>query len=85
MAPFPVYDTDDVKYLENKINLMSMDGKTNYDALPVAACKYCKSLHIRTDDLGNEVCCKCGAENEVVVYKNIDEYLNEINKLEEDI
>jgi hypothetical protein len=51
-----------------------MDRK-EYDALAVTACKYCNSLHIITDELGNEHCMSCNATNEVVVYKNIHEYL----------
>lgn len=47
----------------------------NYDALPVAACKYCKSLNIVIDNLENDNCGRCGSVNEVLVFANIQEYL----------
>jgi DNA-directed RNA polymerase subunit RPC12/RpoP len=54
--------------------------KTNYDDLPVAACKYCNSLHIQIDDVENDVCMRCGSVNEIVLYKDIDDYLEKTKK-----
>ena len=50
MAPFPVYCTDWVKDIKNEITKMEKEDKIDYDSEPVVACKYCKSLHIRTDE-----------------------------------
>ena len=75
MAPFPCFDTEYVELVRNKIKDME-HSKIEYDNLPVAACKYCKSLHIVADEVENEVCMRCGAVNEIVVYKDIDEYLD---------
>lgn len=51
-------------------------NKEEYDKLPVAACKHCKSLHIVTDAEENEHCMRCGAKNEIEVYKDIQEYFD---------
>ncbi len=75
MAPFPPYDTEYVEELKSKILDMQEDEKTNYDELPVAACKYCNSLHIEVDDLNNDICMRCGSINEVEIHNNIEEYL----------
>ena len=74
MSPFPLYDTEYVGLVKDKIKEME-HSKKEYDDLPVAACKYCKSLHIVADDVENEVCMRCGAVNEVIVFKDIDDYL----------
>lgn len=75
-APFPPFDTDYVKDVENKIKEIMSDKTKEYDDEPVVACKYCKSLHIESaDDLDNVVCMKCGAVNELIEFSNIDEYL----------
>jgi len=79
MAPFPVYDTDWVKDIEKKIKEMENEDKINYDDEPVVACKYCKSLHIRTDDDMNDICFRCGSTNELIEFKNINEYNKFIN------
>ncbi len=73
MSPFPVYDTDYVKDVKNKINEI-MESKDNYDELPVVACKYCKSLHIVTDEDVNDICFRCGSVNELEEFKDIYEY-----------
>jgi Mn-dependent DtxR family transcriptional regulator len=73
MSPFPVYDTDYVKDVKNKINEMN-ESKKDYDELPVVACKYCKSLHIVSDELENDICMRCGSVNELKEFKNIHEY-----------
>lgn len=75
MAPFPVYDTEYVENIRLKINKMENNNKINYDDEPVEACKYCKSLHIETDDLDNNVCMKCGSVNELIKFDNINLYL----------
>lgn len=72
MAPFPVYDTEYVKLMEDKLNQMKKD--LEYDKLPVAACKYCHSLHVLTDEDGNDVCMKCGSVNDIIIYDNIYEH-----------
>jgi CTP:phosphocholine cytidylyltransferase-like protein len=73
MAPFPVYDTEYVEDVENKIKEIEMN-KEDYDKLPVVACKYCKSLHIVTDELDNNVCFRCGSVNEFQEFENIYKY-----------
>ncbi len=74
MSPFPVYDTDWVKDIENKIKMIKDNNKENYDELPVVACKYCKSLHIVTDEDSNDICFRCGSKNELKEFENIFEY-----------
>lgn len=56
--------------------------KEEIENIPVTSCKYCNSLHIWIDDLGNDLCANCGAINEVVVHNNINEYLEEIKEEE---
>jgi CTP:phosphocholine cytidylyltransferase-like protein len=75
MAPFPVFDTDYVKDVDNLIKTMEDNKEINYDDEPVVACRYCKSLHIVSDELENNVCFKCGSVNELEEFKNINEYL----------
>ncbi len=75
MAPFPPYDTDYVKDVDRLIKKIMEDKRKDYDNEPVVACRYCKSLHIQTDENMNDVCFKCGATNELQEFKNIDEYL----------
>jgi len=71
LAPFPVFDTDYVQDIKTLINKMKEDNKTNYDDEPVVACKYCKSLHIRTDEDMNDICWHCGSTNDLKEFKNI--------------
>lgn len=78
MAPFPPYDTEYVKDIENKIKEIKMN-KEDYDELPVEACKYCDHLDIRKDDLDNAHCIKCNSINDLREFKNIQEYLNYID------
>jgi len=75
MAPFPVYDTEYVDAVKKVINYME-DINVNYDALPVAACKHCKSLHIIIDEVENNHCMRCGSINEIEVFINIEKYLD---------
>lgn len=72
MSPFPVYDTEYIQIMKKKLKQMKND--TDYDKLPVAACKYCNSLHVITDELGNDVCMKCGSINDIIMYDNIYEH-----------
>ncbi len=51
-----------------------------YDNVPVVACKYCKSLHIITDELNNDICFRCGSVNELTEFKTINDYLKFKNK-----
>lgn len=74
MAPFPVYDTEYVNEVRDRVKYMEKEKNVNYDELPVAACKYCKSLYIVSDNVENDVCMRCGSVNEIVIYKNIEEY-----------
>lgn len=79
MSPFPVYDTERVKHLEGLVEDIeyrhTKGANSEFDEIPVAACLYCNSLHILTDDLDNDVCAKCGAVNEIRMYDHIDDYL----------
>lgn len=83
IAPFPVYGTDLRQDYKNEIEKMEKNKKTNYDELPVAACKYCMSLHIQNDTEENDVCMSCGSINELEVYNNIHEYLKAKKENEE--
>lgn len=75
MAPFPVYDTEYVSAVKQVIEFME-ESEINYDSLPVAACKHCKSLHIVIDDVENNHCMRCGSINEIEVFINIETYLD---------
>lgn len=79
MAPFNIYDSDYVKDVNDKIMNVEKDKKTNYDEEPVVACKYCKSLHIVTDEVENNICMRCGSVNELQEFKNIYEYKKFVN------
>lgn len=79
MSPFPIYDTDYIKDVKNRIMELEDENKINYDNEPVVACKYCKSLHIVTDEVDNDICGRCGSVNELKEFKNIFEYKNFIN------
>ena len=74
MAPFPVYDTDYVKDVENKIKKIMSDKTKEYDEESVIACRHCNSLHIVSDEIDNDVCFKCGSVNQLKEFKNIYEY-----------
>ena len=76
LAPFPIYCTDYVNDVKNRIMELENETKTNYDNEPVVACKYCKSLHIVTDEVDNDICMRCGSVNELKEFKNIHEYKN---------
>ena len=82
-APFPVYDTEIVSDLREYIQIMERDRK-EFDDLPVIACTHCTDLYIIVDELDNNICGRCGAVNEITLHKNIDEYLEYKNKINED-
>ena len=84
ISPFPLYDTDRVIELGNKIKEMEKDKKQDYDNEPVVACKYCKSLHIVTDEIDNNVCMRCGSVNELKEFANIYEYNKFVAKKEDE-
>lgn len=79
MAPFPIYCTDYVNDVKNRIMELENETQTNYDNEPVVACKYCKSLHIVTDEVDNDICMRCGSVNELKEFKNIHEYKEFLN------
>lgn len=74
MAPFPPFCTDYVNDVENKLKEIMSDKTKEYDEEPVVACKYCKSLHIKSDEIDNSICMRCGSVNELKDFKNIYEY-----------
>lgn len=73
LAPFPVYDTEYVENLKDKMNEI-IKSKEDYDSLPVVACASCKSLHIEQDEVDNSICMKCNSMNDLIEFKNIHEY-----------
>ena len=79
MSPFPIYDTEYITDIKTRIKDMEQ-SKRDYDELPVAACKYCKSLHIENDEADNDICMRCGSVNDIVIYNTIHEYLEEVEK-----
>jgi len=74
IGPFPSYDTDYVKDIENKIKQIEMNIDHDYDKDSVVACKYCKSLHIINDEYDNSYCQRCGSVNELIEFNDIFEY-----------
>lgn len=77
MAPFPVFDTE---YVDNVRKHITKMEQKEYNKEPVVACKYCKSLHIITDEVDNDICFRCGSVNELTEFKNINDYLKFKNK-----
>ena len=74
MAPFPVYDTEYVKAVKQKIMDIQNEDKTDYDEEPVVACKYCYNLATVVDELDNDICMRCGSVNELKTFGTIHEY-----------
>lgn len=74
LAPFNVYGAEYIEDIKNKIMELNKEDKVNYDNEPVVACKYCKSLHIITDDKDNTICMRCETKNELVEFENIYQY-----------
>lgn len=79
LAPFPIYDTEYVEEVKNEIMKLEDENKIDYDNEPVVACKYCKSLHIISDDINNNICMRCGSVNELREFPNIYKYKNFVN------
>lgn len=77
-GPFPYYGSDYQEDIKTKIKEME-NTKKDYDSEPVVACKYCKSLHIVTDEDVNNICMRCGSINEITEFENIYKYNNFIN------
>lgn len=75
LAPFPVYGTEYIEDVRNKLKRAMEDKHKDYDQEPVVACRFCKSLHIVSDEVDNNVCMRCGAINELQEFTNINEYL----------
>ena len=75
-SPFPVYDTELVQELKDELKRVMADKKTDYDSLPVACCKHCKSHKLIIDEDENDICLRCGAHgNDIVeIHENIFEY-----------
>lgn len=74
LAPFPVFDTSYVVDLEKKLIEIMSEKTKEYDEEPVVACKYCKSLHIKLDEIDNSICMRCGSVNDLQDFKNIYKY-----------
>src|SRR5690606_19807629 len=72
LAPFPIYDTEEIKDLKVEIDKFEV-----YENEEVECCKNCKNLHLIDDDFGNTWCKKCHSVNEIETLKDIDEYLKE--------
>lgn len=78
MAPFPVFDTENVSDLKDYIKIMERTPN-EYDNLPTACCKHCLDLGIMVDEFDNDICVRCGSINEIIVfdtYEKYDEFLN---------
>lgn len=76
LAPFPIYGSEYIGDVENKLREVMEDKEKNYDDESVVACRFCKSLHIVSDEVDNNVCMRCGSINELQEFSNINEYLN---------
>ena len=77
MAPFPVFDTGYIEDIKTRIENMEQ-SKMDFDEMPVAACKHCDNLWIENDEVENDVCMRCGAINELIIYPTIHDYLKAI-------
>jgi len=78
LAPFPVFDTENVSNLKDYIKIMERSS-TEYDNLPTACCRHCLDLGMMVDEFDNDICVRCGSVNELLVfdtYAEYDEYLN---------
>ena len=83
LAPFHIYGSEYIEDVENKLKEVMGDKDKNYDEDPVVACRFCKSLHIVSDEVENNVCMRCGSINELTEFKDINEYLNFKNSKDE--
>ena len=75
LAPFRIYGSEYIGDVENKLREVMEDNSKNYDEEPVVACRFCKSLHIVSDEVDNNICMRCGSINELIDFKDINEYL----------
>lgn len=78
MTPFPHYETEYIQDLEDEISKLKKED-VDYDNEPVVACKYCKSLHIITEETSTgevDICNRCFTVGETTEFKNINEYNN---------
>lgn len=73
MSPFPIYDTEYVQMVENKIKELSKSD-IDYDSIPVTACAVCDDLRIEVDELDNDICMRCGTINDIRIFKTIFDY-----------
>lgn len=73
MAPFPVFDTEYVELIKNKLEIMK-ENNVNYDKLPTACCKYCLNLHSLVDEEENVICTRCGSINEELIFEDYEAY-----------
>lgn len=78
MSPFPIYDTEYVAKLKEKMDEV-IKSQEDYDKVPVEACGHCKSLHIVVDEVDNSICMKCNSINEIKEYPTIQDYLTNKN------
>ena len=74
LAPFPIYCTEYIQDVKNKINEIMDNKDKDYDNEPVVACRFCKSLHIVSDQEDNNICMRCGSINELTEFENIYKY-----------
>jgi len=75
MAPFPIYDTEYVEMIRNRIdNIEQKMKQKDYDLEPVVACAICDDLFLGVDELDNTICMRCGSINEERIFKTIYEY-----------
>lgn len=73
MAPFPIYDTEHIMNLSNRM----YDENIDYDTEPVECCIHCKSLYLITDNEDNDECVTCrNSLNETETHASIYHYLN---------
>lgn len=74
-APFPVYDTGDLKQYRKRIKKMEEDLEK------VECCNSCKSLFLFEDEFNNTWCGKCNTPNSIESCKSIDEYLKKYGNI----
>lgn len=68
LAPFPIYDTGDLKIFEDRIM------NTSKDEEQVECCKACKNLFLIEDDFNNIWCGKCNMPTEIEILDNINKW-----------
>jgi DNA-directed RNA polymerase subunit RPC12/RpoP len=84
MSPFPIYDSEYVQVIKEKLEKMS-DDKIDYNNIPTVACKYCNSLGLIQDEVENDICVRCGSINEINIFPTYYDYeLYVVNKKNDD-